>query len=204
MLIILLLLVIDQVIKIWVKTHMHLGESIRVTDWFYIMFIENNGMAYGMTFINKIVLSTFRIVAVTAIAYYIYKVSKKPYRLSFILCMALILAGAVGNIIDCLFYGQIFTVSTQFNVSELTDFGCGYAPMLQGKVVDMFYFPLFTWPEWMPLVGGHIFFSPIFNFADSCISVGVVILILFFRKELENISHDFIENTPFEKYADKE
>lgn len=199
-LIILLLLVIDQIIKLWVKTHMHLGESIHVTDWFYIMFIENNGMAYGMTFINKIVLSLFRIVAVSIIAYYIYKVVNK-HRFSYIICMSMILAGAAGNIIDCLLYGQMFTVSTPYNISEFTDFGAGYAPILQGKVVDMFYFPLFTWPEWMPFVGGNIFFSPIFNFADSCISVGVVMLILFFRKEMETLTGDFTEGTPLEKYV---
>lgn len=202
-LIILLLLIIDQILKVWVKTHMQLGESIRITDWFYILFIENPGMAYGMTFINKIVLSLSRIVAVSVIGYYIYKVMKREYRTGYLVCLAMIFAGATGNIFDSLFYGQIFTVSTPYNVSEVVPFGQGYAPMLQGKVVDMFYFPLIvtTWPEWVPVLGGRdfVFFSPIFNLADSYISVAFVLLLLFFRNELEHIYEVLVEGTRFEK-----
>lgn len=202
-LIILLLLIIDQILKVWVKTHMQLGESIRITDWFYILFIENPGMAYGMTFINKIVLSLSRIVAVSVIGYYIYKVMKREYRTGYLVCLAMIFAGATGNIFDSLFYGQIFTVSTPYNVSEVVPFGQGYAPMLQGKVVDMFYFPLIvtTWPEWVPVWGGRdfVFFSPIFNLADSYISVAFVLLLLFFRNELEHIYEVLVEGTRFEK-----
>lgn len=193
--IIILLLVIDQIIKVWVKTSMHLGESIHITDWFYISFIENNGMAYGMSFIYKPLLTLFRLVAISAIGYYIYKVVKKEHRLGYVLCLSLICAGAAGNIFDCLFYGQIFTVSTPFNISEFVPFGQGYAPVLQGKVVDMFYFPLIvtTWPDWVPLWGGDrfVFFSPIFNFADACISVGVVLLLLFYRKDIEHFGNVF-------------
>ncbi len=182
---------------------MQLGESIRITDWFYILFIENPGMAYGMTFINKIVLSLSRIVAVSVIGYYIYKVMKREYRTGYLVCLAMIFAGATGNIFDSLFYGQIFTVSTPYNVSEVVPFGQGYAPMLQGKVVDMFYFPLIvtTWPEWVPVLGGRdfVFFSPIFNLADSYITVAFVLLLLFFRNELEHIYEVLVEGTRFEK-----
>ncbi len=188
MVIILLLVIIDQVIKVEVKTTMYLGESNRVTDWFFITFIENNGMAYGMSFIYKPLLTLFRIVACSAIGYYIYKVVKRDTRFGYVVCLSMILAGAAGNIFDCLFYGQVFTVSTPYNIAEFVSFGDGYAPLLQGRVVDMFYFPLWEWPDWMPLIGGQVFFSPVFNFADSCISVGVVLLLLFFRKEMETIS----------------
>ncbi len=205
MLIILLLLIIDQIIKVWVKTEMSLGESIRITDWFRILFIENNGMAYGMSFIYKPILTLFRIFAVSVIIYYIYKVVKREHRMGYVVCLSMICAGAAGNIIDCLFYGQIFTVSTPYNVSELVPFGQGYAPILEGKVVDMFYFPLIvtTWPDWMPMYGGEefIFFSPVFNFADSCISVGMVALLLFFRRELETFTAVLAEGTCFEKKA---
>lgn len=186
------LLVIDQIIKIWVKTNMALYDTITITSWFKIYFIENNGMAYGMTFIPKVALSLFRIAAVAAIGYYLAKLIKGEHRRGYVVCLAMIMAGAAGNIFDSLFYGLCFDASTPMHVSQWVPFGTGYAPVLQGRVVDMFYFPLIvtTWPEWMPWVGGDafIFFSPVFNFADACISVGVVVLILFFRKELENIN----------------
>lgn len=186
------LLVIDQIIKIWVKTNMALYDTITITSWFKIYFIENNGMAYGMTFIPKVALSLFRIAAVAAIGYYLAKLIKVEHRRGYVVCLAMIMAGAAGNIFDSLFYGLCFDASTPMHVSQWVPFGTGYAPVLQGRVVDMFYFPLIvtTWPEWMPWVGGDafIFFSPVFNFADACISVGVVVLILFFRKELENIN----------------
>jgi len=199
-LIILLLIIIDQVIKVWVKTHMHLGDNITITSWFHILFIENNGMAYGMSFIPKIGLTLFRLLASAVIAYYIFKVIRRPHRFMYVVCLAMIFAGAVGNIFDCVFYGQMFSYSSPFEVADIVPFGQGYGPILQGKVVDMFYFPLFTWPDWMPLVGGNIFFSPVFNFADSCISVGVVLLIIFFRKEMETIGQVFFEGTRFEKW----
>ena len=186
------LLVIDQIIKIWVKTNMALYDTITITSWFKIYFIENNGMAYGMTFIPKDALSLFRIAAVAAIGYYLAKLIKGEHRRGYVVCLAMIMAGAAGNIFDSLFYGLCFDASTPMHVSQWVPFGTGYAPVLHGRVVDMFYFPLIvtTWPEWMPWVGGDafIFFSPVFNFADACISVGVVVLILFFRKELENIN----------------
>ena len=189
---IMLLLVIDQVIKIEVKTGMRLHESIRITDWFYISFIENNGMAYGMTIINKLVLSIFRIVAISVLGYYLCRQIKLGARNFYIACLALVWAGAAGNLIDCMFYGLIFNASSPYYLSYFVPFGQGYAPFLMGKVVDMFYFPLIvtTWPDWVPFWGGDafVFFSPVFNFADSCISVGVVLLLLFCRQELSQIS----------------
>lgn len=184
------ILLIDQIIKIEVKTNMTLGEAKRVTDWFYIEFIENNGMAYGMKFINKLVLSLFRLFAIGFIGYYLAKIIKKDVApLGYIVLIAMVLAGAAGNLIDCLFYGLIFDASTPFTVSQFVPFGEGYSTFLHGKVVDMFYFPIIqtTWPEWVPYYGGseYVFFSPVFNFADACISVGVVALLLFYRKQLE-------------------
>lgn len=184
------ILLIDQIIKIEVKTNMTLGEAKRVTDWFYIEFIENNGMAYGMKFINKLVLSLFRLFAIGFIGYYLAKIIKKDVApLGCIVLIAMVLAGAAGNLIDCLFYGLIFDASTPFTVSQFVPFGEGYSSFLHGKVVDMFYFPIVqtTWPEWVPYFGGseYVFFSPVFNFADACISVGVVALLLFYRKQLE-------------------
>lgn len=189
---IVLILIIDQIIKIEVKTGMCLYESIRVTDWFYINFIENNGMAYGMTFINKLVLSLFRVLAISALGYYICLQIRRKARLLYICLLSVVFAGALGNLIDCMFYGLIFNASSPYYVSYMVPFGQGYSSFLMGKVVDMFYFPLIvtTWPEWVPVLGGEefIFFSPVFNFADACISVGVVSLILFCRKELSQIT----------------
>ncbi len=187
-----LLLAIDQIIKIEVKTNMRLHESIQITNWFYITFIENNGMAYGMTLINKLVLSIFRICAIGVLIFYLYKQIVNNARMTYVILLALVTAGALGNLIDCMFYGLIFNASSPFYTSYFVNFGDGYAPFLMGKVVDMFYFPLIvtTWPEWMPVLGGDefIFFSPVFNFADSCISVGMVLLLIFCRNELSKLS----------------
>ena len=191
-LIVVAILLIDQAIKIWVKTSMCLHESIQVTDWFYITFIENMGMAFGMQLGSKILLSLFRVVAIAALAYYIWLEVKRKTRTGYIVCLAMILAGAAGNLIDCLFYGLIFNESSPYYVSYFVPFGTGYAPLLMGKVVDMFYFPLIEtqWPLWMPFVGGEhfVFFSPVFNFADASISVSVVWLILFYREEIGRLS----------------
>ena len=191
-LLIAVLLVTDQVIKIAVKTNMRLYESIWIADWFQIHFIENNGMAFGLSFINKYVLTIFRIVAVTLIAIYLRRQIGQGARTVYVVLLSMLLAGAAGNIIDCMFYGEIFTASSPFYVSYLVPFGHGYSGFLTGKVVDMFYFPLIvtTWPEWMPFVGGEefIFFSPVFNFADACVSVAVVALLLFCRRELATLS----------------
>lgn len=186
------LLVVDQWIKISVKTGMCLHESIRVTDWFYISFIENNGMAFGMTIVNKLFLSLFRIIAIVALGWYLFRQLRRQARMLWLVCLTLVFAGAVGNLIDCMFYGLIFNASSPYYVSYFVPFGHGYAPFLMGKVVDMFYFPIIvtTWPDWMPVIGGDefVFFSPVFNFADSCVSVGVILILLFCRKELSQIS----------------
>ena len=184
-------LVIDQIIKIWVKTNMYWHESIKITDWFYIYFTENNGMAFGMEFFDKFFLTGFRIIAAIAITWMLIQYSKKDYKTGFLVCVSLILAGAVGNIIDCILYGEIFSESTHSAISTWVPFGEGYSSLFYGKVVDMFYFPLIetNWPEWMPFVGGEhfIFFSPIFNFADAAISCGIIALILFYGKYLSEI-----------------
>ena len=191
-LIVVAILLIDQAIKIWVKTSMSLHESIQVTDWFYITFIENMGMAFGMQLGSKIVLSLFRVAAISVLGYYIWQQVRKQARTGYIVCLSMVLAGAAGNLIDCMFYGLIFNESSPYYVSYFVPFGTGYAPFLMGKVVDMFYFPLIEteWPLWMPFVGGEhfVFFSPVFNFADSSISVSVVLLLLFYRQEISKIT----------------
>ena len=193
-LIVIAILLIDQAIKIWVKTSMSLHESIHITDWFYITFIENNGMAFGMQLGSKIILSLFRMAAIVALTYYIWLEVKRKARTGFVVCLAMVLAGAAGNLIDCLFYGLIFNESSPYYVSYFVPFGTGYAPLLLGKVVDMFYFPLFEmdWPMWMPFVGGNhfIFFSPVFNFADASISVSVVLILLFFREDISRMTKE--------------
>lgn len=193
--ILIVVLVIDQVIKVLVKTNMTLGEHIDITSWFKIAFIENNGFAFGWQLGGKIFLTLFRIVAVCLIGWFITKQIQKQRSWGFIICLTLIMAGAAGNIIDCLFYGEIFSQSTHFEVAQYVGWGFGYGDFLQGKVVDMFYFPLIEWnmPLWpwlndipvLPNAGEHcVFFSPVFNFADACISVGVVLLLICYRKDL--------------------
>lgn len=189
---IILILVIDQIIKVEVKTNMYLHESIRITDWFYISFVENNGMAYGMTFINKLALTLFRMAAIAVIGVYLYRQVKANARWVYVVCLALVMAGAAGNLIDCIFYGKIFSLSTPDSIAHFVPWGQGYEDAFYGKVVDMLYFPIFETdlPQWLPFWGGehYIFFSPVFNFADSCITCGVISLLLFCRTELSGIS----------------
>ena len=182
------LVIIDQVIKILVKTNMSIGENFNVIgQWFKIYFIENEGMAFGMKFggsVGKFVLSLFRIVLFGALVYWIRALLKKPGTPSGVTVgLTLIAAGALGNIIDCLFYGILFSESTYSTVAEFLPAGGGYAPFFFGKVVDMFYFPIIdtTFPEWLPLIGGNPFrfFAPVFNFADSCVTCGALYLIFF-------------------------
>ena len=187
------LVVVDQVIKVLVKTNMSLGEHFSVLgDWFQILFIENEGMAFGMKFggmWGKLALSLFRIVLCALLCWWITKLvrrgtpraggedaKREVVPTGVLVGLTLITAGAFGNIIDSLFYGLVFSESVPGQVAV---FGGSYAPFLFGKVVDMFYFPLWTWPDWVPLVGGDIFFEPVFNFADSCVTVGAFYLILF-------------------------
>ena len=186
------LLIIDQWIKLYIKTHFCLGESVRVTDWFFIDFIENNGMAWGMSFIGKFWLSLVRSVAIIFLVWYLHRIIKQgKHRLVYIFLVALVLAGAIGNMIDSMFYGLMFTASSPYYVAYQVPFGEGYAPFFMGKVVDMFRFPFFTytWPEWFPIWGGQqgTFFDPVFNFADSCVSVGIIAMLIFCRKELEEL-----------------
>lgn len=192
--IILSVLIIDQIVKIWVKTHMYIGEDIRITDWFHIYFIENNGMAFGMEMGSKLFLSLFRIVVVGALIYYIWKVRKRQYiKYGYVACIALIIAGAAGNIFDSVFYGLMFNNPYPPEIAHMWPADGGYAPVFYGKVVDMLYFPLFSfyWPDWIPWIGGEyfLFFQPVFNIADAAITVGIFILILFYSKTLST-SHD--------------
>ena len=185
-LIVAIALIIDQAIKLSVKLGMRLYESIHVTDWCYIYFTENPGMGFGMEIFGKLFLTFIRIIAIVCFIYYIYKIRGKGFPRGYLVCVALIIAGAAGNIVDCVLYGPIFSESTPYAISQLVPWGDGYAPLLKGKVVDMFYFPLveWNWPEWLPFIGGNhfIFFSPIFNFADACISCGVIAILLFYSK----------------------
>lgn len=186
---IVVLLVLDQVLKVWIKTHMMLGEEFSIFgDWFLIHFIENNGMAFGMELEGewgKILLSLFRIVAVCGIGWYLFDLCKKKAPLGIIASIALIFSGAMGNIIDSAFYGMIFNDS-YYQVATFMPEGGGYSSFLHGKVVDMFYFPLVegNFPEWFPFWKGEhfIFFRPVFNIADSYITIGVAIILLFQRK----------------------
>lgn len=184
-LLIILVLFLDQCLKIWIKTNMMLGQEHHIFDWFIIHFTENKGMAFGMEFggeIGKYFLSIFRIVAIGFIALYLKKLATQNVNKGILYSVALILAGAIGNMIDSAFYGLIFSES----YGQLaTVFQGGYAGLLQGKVVDMFYFPLINshFPDWVPLIGGNhfIFFRPVFNIADTSISVGVINILLFHR-----------------------
>ena len=190
LLIIFLILIVDQVLKIWIKTNLAIGDEIVVfKDWFILHFVENNGMAFGFEFAGeygKMALSIFRILAVIAIGWYLFKLAKnKEIPFGFIVCISLIFAGAIGNIIDSLFYGLIFNDSYG-QVASLFPAEGGYSSFLHGRVVDMFYFPLIEgrYPEWVPGVGGNpfIFFRPVFNIADSSITVGIFSILLFYRK----------------------
>lgn len=191
---IILILVIDQVLKIWIKTHMMIGDEIHLFgNWGMLHFIENNGMAFGMEMggkPGKLILSVFRIVAIFGIGWFLASLIQKKTNLGLILAISAILAGAIGNIIDSAFYGMIFNESYN-QVATLFPPEGGYSSFLHGKVVDMFYFPVIntTWPDWSPIRPGQslIFFRPVFNIADSAITCGVLAIILFQKKMFRDL-----------------
>ncbi len=184
------ILVIDQTVKILIKTNMTLGEEIRVFgNWFIIHFIENNGMAFGLEMggeFGKIALSMFRLIAIGAIAWYLVTLIKRKAPQGFIIAISLVLTGAIGNMIDSAFYGLIFSHSTPFEPATLFPAGGGYSSFLHGKVVDMLYFPIIrgTFPDWFPFWGGDpfIFFRPVFNLSDACITTGVAMILVFQKR----------------------
>jgi len=185
LLLIIVVLFLDQAFKYWIKTNFMLGQEIRFFDWFILHFTENKGMAFGMEFggdIGKYILSIFRLIAIIAITVYWKRLIKNQVKPAIVLSISLVLAGAIGNMIDSAFYGLIFSESYG---QVATVFEGGYAGFLQGKVVDMLYFPIINghFPEWVPFKGGDhfIFFRPVFNLADASISVGVINLLLFHR-----------------------
>jgi signal peptidase II len=195
LLIVFTILLVDQISKIYIKTNFYLGEHINVLgSWFQLYFIENEGMAFGMKILDndwgKLILTLFRLCAVVFGFFWVKKLVQEKHTKGLLVCAALILAGAAGNLIDCLFYGLIFT-DTQFpyEVAQLTFNGNGYGRFLHGRVVDMLYFPLIdtTWPEWVPYFGGKAlrFFEPIFNIADMAISTGIITLLVFQNKFLK-------------------
>ncbi len=204
-----IILLVDQISKFWVKLNMLIGQGFNVLgDKFQIHFIENNGMAYGMEFggeFGKLFLTLFRIIAVAGIGYGLYYMVKNKYHRGFILNVALIFAGALGNILDSTFYGLLFSESTPFEKATLFPVDGGYASIFHGKVVDMLYFPLIegNFPDWFPIWGGEhfLFFRPVFNVADSAISVGVVLILLFQRRyfkeehvEKESVNSEVLED----------
>jgi signal peptidase II len=183
------IIIIDQIIKIAIKTQFLLGESYEIASWFQLRFTENRGMAFGMDFIGTGILTVFRLCAVAFFIYVLSKEVKKRAPIGFIVCLAMIIAGAFGNIVDNAFYGLIFTESAPYYAASFgalpahfVPMGQGYGTFLHGHVVDMFYFPLFQWPDWVPFLGGGTFFGAIFNFADAAISVGAAAMILFYYK----------------------
>jgi len=198
---IVLILILDQIFKFWVKTNMYLGQEINlIGSWFKLHFIENEGMAFGMVFFGgffgKLILSLFRIIAAVGIGWIIYKMLKKNISWGLLITTSLVFTGAVGNIFDCIFYGKLFSASEYMGtVSTLFPEGGGYAPFLQGKVVDMLQFDLFTihFPDWFPFWGSSDFnfFPAVFNLADSSITVGLFAMILFYYKSLSKFVASF-------------
>lgn len=207
LILILLIVILDQALKIWVKTSFYLGESVEIFSWFQLRFIENPGMAFGLELGSKLFLTIFRIVVVIFLACYLWKlrkVSKAP--MGYFVCIAMIIAGAAGNIFDCVLYGEIFNDPMPPHVAHFVPWGEGYAGLFHGKVVDMLYFPLFSfvWPGWVPGLGGQTFsfFDPVFNLADAAISVGMIVLLLFYSKYVMIMNDNDVEK--IDNKADKQ
>lgn len=177
--IILLIVLLDQALKVYIKLHFRLGEALEIFPWWQICFVENDGMAFGIEWFDKLFLTLFRIVAVGLLGWYMHNLIQRKARTSYIVMIALVTAGALGNIIDCMCYGQIFSESTPYAPATLVPWGEGYAPFFYGKVVDMLYFPLIT-----NSAGEVLFFRPVFNLADSAITIAVILILLFYRQDL--------------------
>lgn len=177
--------IVDQIVKCYVKLHFRLGEMVEVFPWFQICFVENDGMAFGIEWFDKMFLTLFRILAVGALGWYTHSLIKHKVNVGYLVVIACVMAGALGNIVDCLFYGLIFSPSTPYTIATLVPFGEGYAPFFYGKVVDMLYFPLIH-----DAAGYVLFFRPVFNIADSFITCSVIAIMLFYRQTL-NDSLDF-------------
>lgn len=187
LIIIFVIIILDQALKIWVKISFYWGESMEILPFFQLRFVQNPGMAFGWQLGSKLFLTIFRIVAVVALIFYILKIRKlRLLPMGYFVCVAMVTAGAMGNIFDCVFYGEIFNNPYPPRIASFVPWGEGYASLFHGMVVDMLYFPLFsfTWPDWIPWVGGSVFsfFDPVFNLADASISVGMIALIIFYHK----------------------
>lgn len=189
--IIALVIIADQWLKVWIKTHFYINEDLEITSWFHLHFVQNNGMAFGLEFLNKYILTFLRLGLFGFLVWYIRELYRRAWiPLGYMVSIALIAAGAFGNIIDCVCYGEIFTNPYPPMTATLVPWGEGYGGIFQGLVVDMFYFPLFsfTWPEWVPFVGGTLFtfFDPVFNIADVAISVGMISVVVFYFNLMEH------------------
>ncbi|MCM1035311.1 MAG: lipoprotein signal peptidase [Paludibacter sp.] len=188
-------LILDQAIKIYIKLNFRLGEIHSIFPWFALCFVENDGMAFGIEWFDKMFLTLFRIGLVGVLCWYLHSLIRKQARIGYILMVTLVVVGALGNIIDCLFYGIFFSASTPYEVATFLPEQGGYAGLFYGKVVDMLYFPLIH-----NAAGETIFFRPVFNFADSCITVAVIVIFIFYGKDLNlSLSNDKNED----KHKDK-